>query len=241
MLPLLLPKSQRQNLRQMLKLNLRRKLSRKSKREWKKRGQRLKSRKKRQRRTKSITRPFHLYGDILSNPPKINRDMPTVPEEEPTETAPPPYQAETSPPTASAARASHSRAASFSASRDLKQALRRPSISSAELLRSSGVARSPNPLSPGEMAPDIYRKQAETISILTEANEKLEADVKVLREQGERLGAEVVKKEEMVEEMEELKGAMEGLKRKTAEIEKEKEERGGELEKLVCTKAAPYL
>ena len=164
--------------------------------------------------------------------------MPTVPEEEPTREITP--QAESSPPMASAARASHSRAASFSASRDLKQTLRRPSISSAELLRSSGAARSPNPLSPGEMAPDIYRKQAETISMLTEANEKLEAEVKTLREQGERLGVEVVKKEEMVEEMEELKGAMEGLKQKAAEMEKEKKEKGGELEKLVRTRTVPY-
>ncbi|KAF8436394.1 hypothetical protein BGX38DRAFT_1255331 [Terfezia claveryi] len=153
--------------------------------------------------------------------------MPTVPEEAPTT-----LQAEPPRPMTSAARASHSRAASFSANRDLKQALRRPSISSAELLRSSGAARSPNPLSPGDMAPDIYRKQAETISMLTEANEKLEAEVKALREHGERLGVELVKKEEIVEEMEELKGAMEGLRRKTVEMEKEKEEKGAELEKL---------
>jgi len=158
--------------------------------------------------------------------------MHTVPEE-PTEIATPTPQAEPLPLTTSVARASHSRAASFSANRDLKQTLRRPSISSAELLRSSGAARSPKPLSPAEMAPDIYRKQAETISMLTEANERLGAEVKALREQGEKLGAEVMKKEEMVEEMEELKGVMEGLKRKTSELEKEKEARGGELEKLV--------
>jgi len=75
--------------------------------------------------------------------------------------------------------------------------------------------------------------------MLTEANERLEAEVKALREQGERLGVEVVKKEEMVEEMEELKGAMEGLKWKTAEMEKEKVEKSGELEKLVCTRTVP--
>lgn len=170
----------------------------------------------------------------------LHRDMPTVPEEglteAPNESPPTPQPQATpepSPPTTSAARASHSRAASFSANRDHKQNLRRPSISSAEILRSSGTARSPLPLSPGETVPDIYRKQAQTISELTEANEKLEGEVKTLQEQGTKLATEVAKNEELSEELEELRGSIEENRRKISEIEKEREERQGELEQLV--------
>ena len=133
----------------------------------------------------------------------------------------------------SAAKASHSRAASFNASRDLKNSLRRPSISSTDILRSSGVARSPHPISPGETVPDIYRKQAQTISELTEANEKLEAEVEVLREQGAKLVAEVAKKEELIEEVGELKGAIGEYKRGVEELEKLRRKNFEEVEKLV--------
>lgn len=133
----------------------------------------------------------------------------------------------------SAAKASHSRAASFSASRDLKNSLRRPSISSTDILRSSGVARSPHPLSPGEAVPDIYRKQAQTISELTEANEKLEAEVEVLREQGAKLVVETARKDELVEEVGELKGAVGEYKRGVEELEQLREKNLEEMEKLV--------
>lgn len=163
--------------------------------------------------------------------------MPTVPEEEHIETPEPTTtvspQPEPSATPTSAAKASHSRAASFSANRDIKHTLRRPSISSAELLRSGGAARSPNPLSPGETAPDIYRKQAQTISELTEANERLEAEVRALRAQSEKLTIEAANKEEIVDELEELKTLVQDYQRKIESTEKEREDYKGDLEKLV--------
>lgn len=180
-----------------------------------------------------------------------SRGMPTVPEEEstrqheqaPSASPPPPPVASDSPtsPTTSAAAPSHSRAASFSASRDLKQGLRRLSLSSSG---TGGSARSPNPLSPGEAVLDIYRKQAQTISELTEANEKLEAELKELRGQGENLNAALAQKEELQEELAELKSTLNEYQSQSENDKQSNEEKVGEMEKMVrhpiCQFHSPY-
>src|SRR5690606_17382194 len=123
----------------------------------------------------------------------------------------------------------HSRAASFSANK--ASHLRRPSVA-ADILRSAS-SRSPNPLSPGEEVPDIYRKQAQTISELTVANEKLEADLKTLQEQYQKLGQAAEENEELKDKISEVKAQLSEYRSKVEESEKLKEERDEELEKLV--------
>ncbi|KAI5797476.1 hypothetical protein DFH27DRAFT_601887 [Peziza echinospora] len=156
---------------------------------------------------------------------------PTVPEDEaPSELTSSSPQPET-PSTSSAAAASHSRAASFSAGREYKHNLRRPSIS-ADALRSPSGPRTPNPLSPLEGVPDIYRKQAQTISELTEANERLGKEAAEARVHEEKLRKALAEKDDLQEELVELKAELSDVKNNSETASKVGQERDAELEKL---------
>jgi len=128
-----------------------------------------------------------------------------------------------------AGTAAHPRAAPMHARRQSTSGFRRPSITAADIMRSSNKS----PLSPGETVPDIYRKQVTTISELTESVEKLEVEVERLRGKEKKLGEAIVQKDEAQET---LAGVKTGLKEAIQRAEvaaTEKKVREEELEKLV--------
>ncbi|KAL7267893.1 hypothetical protein RUND412_009502 [Rhizina undulata] len=143
--------------------------------------------------------------------------------------APPPatiQEEQTSTPPVSSATAAHSRTASIHARRSSASGFRRPSISAAEL-RSNNKS----PLSPNETLPDIYRKQAGTISELTETVEKLEGELAGLKEKEKKLEEALLKREEAEEvltgvrtELRETVGRLKAVEetRKESEVDGEK-------------------
>lgn len=106
--------------------------------------------------------------------------------------------------------------------------LRRPSITGADILRSGNKS----PLSPTDL-PDIYRKQAATISELTEAVERLECEVERLKGEEKRLSNAAVQRDEAMEQLAVIKTGLKEAMEKSETAIKEKNESEEEAEKLV--------
>ena len=88
-------------------------------------------------------------------------------------------------------------------------------------------------MSPGETVPDIYRKQATTISELTESVERLEAEVERLKEKEKKLGEAIVQKDEAQETLAGVKTELKEAVQRAEAAATEKKAREEELEKLV--------
>ncbi|CAZ81702.1 unnamed protein product [Tuber melanosporum] len=127
-----------------------------------------------------------------------------------------------------AGAAAHSRAASIHARRQSASGFRRPSITAADIVRSSNKS----PLSPGETVPDIYRKQATTISELTESVERLEAEVERLKEKEKKLSEVTVQKDEAQETLAGVKTELKEAVERAEAAATERKAREEELEKL---------
>ena len=115
------------------------------------------------------------------------------------------------------------------ARRQSTSGFRRPSITAADIMRSS----TKSPLSPGETVPDISRKQATTISELTESVERLELEVERLREKEKKLGEAIVQKDEAQETLAGVKTELKEAVQRAEAAATEKKTREEELEKLV--------
>lgn len=127
------------------------------------------------------------------------------------------------------AGASHSRTASLHTRRiSTSSGLRRPSVTGADILRSG----SGSPLSPTDL-PDIYRKQATTISELTEAVERREGEVEVLKGEVKRLSEAAVQRDEALEQLAVVKTALREAVEKATVAADVHAERDEEAEKLV--------
>lgn len=132
-------------------------------------------------------------------------------------------------PTPSAA-AAHSRTASIHARRlSTSTGLRRPSVTGADILRSGAGS---SPLSPTDL-PDIYRKQATTISELTEAVERLEGEAELLKAEAKRLAQAAVQRDEALELLAGVKTELREAIDRAAAASTERAEREEETEKLV--------
>lgn len=127
------------------------------------------------------------------------------------------------------AGASHSRTASLHARRiSTSTGLRRPSVTGADILRSG----SGSPLSPTDL-PDIYRKQATTISELTEAVERLEGEAEGLKGEAKRLSEAAVQRDEALEQLAAVKTELREAIDKVSVAVNVRTEREEETEKLV--------
>lgn len=125
--------------------------------------------------------------------------------------------------------AGHSRTASLHARRiSTSSGLRRPSVTGADIIRSG----SGSPLSPTDL-PDIYRKQATTISELTEAVERLEAEAEGFKVEVTRLSEAAVQRDEALEQLAAVKTDLREAVEKAGVAAKERAEREEEAEKLV--------
>lgn len=123
---------------------------------------------------------------------------------------------------------SHSRAASVHTRRVSTSGFRRPSITGADILRSG----TKSPLSPTDL-PDIYRKQAATISELTGAVERLEGEVESLRGEERRLSDAAVKRDEAMEKLAVIRTELKEAFERSEIAVKERSEHEQEAEKLV--------
>ena len=123
----------------------------------------------------------------------------------------------------------HARSASIQASRRTSAShYRRPSINATDILRSANKS----PLSPTDV-PDIYHRQATTISTLTEDNEKLASDVEKLRAKEKKLEEVEVEKDRLREQLTEVKEELRGVKGRIDNAEDGKKKSEEELEKMV--------
>jgi FtsZ-binding cell division protein ZapB len=85
--------------------------------------------------------------------------------------------------------------------------------------------------------PDIYRRQAETISSLTEENEKLVSDVTQLKAKEERLAKIESEKDDLLEQLSTFKEQVRALTSRADTAEAAKKSSETELEKLVTTRS----
>jgi hypothetical protein len=128
-----------------------------------------------------------------------------------------------------AASTSNVRSASIAARRRASTShYRRPSVSVADILTSANKT----PLSPTDV-PDIYRRQAETISTLTEENEKLSQEIERLLSKEKKLGEVEVENEKLQEQFAEVREELRGIKSRIEGTEVAKKTADEELEKLV--------
>lgn len=107
-------------------------------------------------------------------------------------------------------------------------------MTGADILRSG----SGSPLSPTDL-PDIYRKQATTISELTEAVERLEAETEGLKGETKRLSEAAVQRDEALEQLVAVKTELREAVDKASAAAKEHAEREEEVEKLVGLASFP--
>lgn len=107
-------------------------------------------------------------------------------------------------------------------------------MTGAEILR-SGTG---SPLSPTDL-PDIYRKQATTISELTEAVERLEAEAEGFKVEVKRLSEAAVQRDKALEQLAAVKTDLQEAVEKAGAAEKGLAEREEEAEKLVSFALLP--
>jgi len=125
-------------------------------------------------------------------------------------------------------QSAQARAASIQARRASQSHYRRPSINATDILRSANKS----PLSPTDV-PDIYHRQAETISKLTEDNEKLAEDLEKLKAKGKRLAEIEAEKDKLQEQLAEVKEELRGVKGRIDDAEAGKKTSEQEMEKMV--------
>ncbi len=119
------------------------------------------------------------------------------------------------------------RSASLTHARRQSSSFRRPSISVADIR-----GQNKSPLSP-ESLPDVYRKQAETISQLTEQVEKLQGDVEKLQGKEKRLVAVEAEKEEALEQLASVRDELRRVTGRVGDAEQGKKTSEEEMDKMV--------
>ncbi|KAF8545366.1 hypothetical protein BDD12DRAFT_871648 [Trichophaea hybrida] len=153
--------------------------------------------------------------------------------EEPEESAPSPApevespKSATPPPPTGSPSPIHARTASIQARRTSASHYRRPSINASDLLRSTNKS----PLSPTDV-PDIYYRQAETISTLTTENEKLSEEVEKFRTREKRLSEIEAEKDKLQEQLAEVREELRGVKGRIDGAEQGKKTSEEEMEKM---------
>lgn len=125
-------------------------------------------------------------------------------------------------------QSAQARASSILARRASQSHYRRPSINATDILRSANKS----PLSPTDV-PDIYHRQAETISKLTEDNEKLAEDVEKLKAKEKRLAEIEAEKDKLQEQLAEVREELRGVKGRIDDAEAGKKTSEEEMEKMV--------
>ncbi|KAF8251216.1 hypothetical protein K440DRAFT_658996 [Wilcoxina mikolae CBS 423.85] len=166
-------------------------------------------------------------------PENTSEAPPLVSTEEPEESASSPApevespKSATPPPPTGSPSPIHARTASIQARRTSASHYRRPSVNASDLLRSANKS----PLSPTDV-PDIYYRQAETISTLTTDNEKLSEEVEKLRTKEKRLSEIEAEKDKLQEQLAEVREELRGVKGRIDGAEQGKKTSEEEMEKM---------